>query len=772
MARCRPTLRWSLLLLGSLMAVAVRADVTPERERVFGPEIAPLLKKYCLDCHSGDSAENDLHLDAFQSTRQVFDARNVWLKVLSRVRESEMPPKDAEQPTKEERQRLVTWLDGTLNDINCGQRQHPGHVTLRRLNRAEYRNTIRDLVGVDYAPTQDFPADDVGYGFDNIGDVLTLPTILLEKYLTAAEEISARAIVTKRGPEVVYTRPGSRLRGDGEQLGNVEGPRILTSDGEMTGRLRLAKSGTYELRVKAYEHHAGDEATKMAIRIDGKEVQIVDVTAPEGKPEVYKTEVTLDKGDRRLGLAFLNDYYRPDNPNPNDRDRNLIVETVEVVGPLNEEANLPESHRQILFVTPGEKVSADEATRRIVEQLASRAFRRPTTEEEIERLVRFARLSREQGDSFEQSIQLALQAMLVSPHFLFKVEANPPAGQSWRELNDWELAARLSYFLWSSMPDEELRQAAQRGGLRDAGELERQVRRMLADSRSQALVDNFATQWLQLRKFEEVTVSRRHFRSFSSQLRSDMRQETLLFFADLLRENRSLLTLLNADYSFLNERLARHYGVRDVEGSEFRRVSLDGTQRMGVLSHGSVLTVTSNPTRTSPVKRGKWILENLLGEPPPAPPPNVPELKEEEGDQLTGSLRQRMEQHRTNPSCSVCHQRMDSLGFALENFDAVGAWRTHDGKFPIDAGGELPTGEKFSGPRELVAVLLARQDAFVRCVAEKMLIYALGRGLEYYDRCAVDKITEALAKDDFRFATLMVEIARSEPFRFQGTKLN
>jgi hypothetical protein len=682
-----------------------------------------------------------------------------------------MPPKDAEKPSAEERRRLVEWLDGTLNEIDCRQPQPPGHVTLRRLNRAEYRNTIQDLLGIDYAPARDFPADEVGYGFDNIGDVMTVPTILFEKYLAAAEEISAQAIVTETGPPIVYQRHASQLRGDGERLTSFEGPRILTSTGEMTGRLRLKKTGLYELRIKAYEHHAGGEATKMAVGVDGQEVSVVEVTATEKEPGVYSVQKPLEQGDRRLALAFLNDYYQPDDPGPANRDRNLIVVSVEVAGPLDQPREFPESHRRILFVMPDETLSADEALQRVLERLASRAFRRPATREEVDRLCGIARLAVNEGESLEAGIQLALQAVLVSPHFLFRIEADPPDEQPWRELNEYELATRLSYFLWSSTPDDELLQAARRGELRAGNNLERQVRRLLADPKSRALVDNFAAQWLQLRKFDELAVSRRHFRSFTSQLRSDMRQETMLFFENLLREDRSLLELLNADYSFLNERLAKHYDLPGVEGPEFRRVSLAGTERGGLLAQGSILTVTSNPTRTSPVKRGKWILENILGEKPPAPPANVPELKEEEGEQLTGSLRQRMEQHRTNPSCAVCHQRMDSLGFALENFNAVGAWRTHEGKFPIDAVGELPSGESFSGPRELTRLILdTKRDAFVGCVTEKLLVYALGRGLEYYDKCAVDRITQELAKDGFRFSRLVLEIVNSEPFQRQGAK--
>lgn len=762
---------WLVLALSLAGSPFVHAEVTPERERAFSQDIVPLMKKYCLDCHSGDDAEKGAKLDGATTSRQVLEGRTVWTKALTQLRAGNMPPKDAEKPTKDERQRMIEWLDKTLNDLDCGQPAYPGHVTIRRLNRAEYRNTIRDLFGVDYLPARDFPADDVGYGFDNIGDVMTLPTILLEKYLAAAEEISSQAIVTNFEPTVVYQRPASQLRGDGNKVGDFEGPRILVSSGEMTGRLRLNKAGDYELRIRAYEHHAGNESAKMAVKLDGKEVAVVDVTGTEGSPGTYKVKGHVESGDHRFSLSFVNDYYQPDDPNPKNRDRNLVIEFVEAVGPLDIEKQLPESHQKIFFVKPGGELSVDDASRKIIERLASRLFRRPATPDELTRLSQLAQQARAAGDSFEQSISLVMQATLVSPHFLFRVEPDPTAGKPWRQLNEFELATRLSYFLWSSTPDEELLQLAWRGELSKADNLDKQVRRMLDSPKSQALVENFASQWLQLRKFDEVAVSRKHFPSFTPQLRGDMRQETLLFFGGLVKENRSIIDLLDADYSYLNERLAKHYGVPNVRGEEFRRVSLQGTDRKGVLSQGSVLTVTSNPSRTSPVKRGKWILENILGEPPPIPPPNVPVFQEQEGDKATGSLKQRLEQHRLDPNCSVCHLRMDSLGFALENFDAVGAWRTKDGKFPIEPDGELPSGEKFRGPKELTKLLLdTKRDDFVRCLTEKMLIYALGRGIEYYDQCAVDKIKQALEKDNFRAGTLILEIVRSEPFQRQGAK--
>jgi hypothetical protein len=389
----------------------------------------------------------------------------------------------------------------------------------------------------------------------------------------------------------------------------------------------------------------------------------------------------------------------------------------------------------------------------------------------VNRLLELGHTAIQQGDSFEEAAQLILQAVLVSPHFLFRVELDPAEDDSdgIRTLNEYELATRISYFLWSSMPDDELFEHARQGTLRQ--QLDDQVQRMLADPKSEALVQNFALQWLGLRNLDMATPDDALFPTFDDSLRKAMRTETEMFFGNLIREDRSVLDLIDADYSFLNEPLARHYRIDGVKGAQFRRVSLGGTPRGGVITQASVLTVTSNPTRTSPVKRGKWILDNILGEPPPDPPPNVPQLAEDEQAVLSGSLRERLELHRSKETCAVCHRKMDALGFALENFDAVGAWRTKDGEFDIDPSGVLPGGQEFSGPSELKTILKTSDlESFARCLTEKMLTYALGRGLEYYDRCAVDRIRQALAKNDYKFSTLVLEIIKSDPFQKRRAK--
>ena len=493
--------------------------------------------------------------------------------------------------------------------------------------------------GIEFHAAADFPSDDVGYGFDNIGDVLTLSPLLMEKYLNAAEQIAAKAIVTDK---------------------------------------------------------------------------------PGNKPEDY-----------------------------------------------------PEPHRRIFRVAPGQKktLSPGAAAEQVLRRLATRAYRRPVSDDELARLLTLAATARAQGGGFEAGIQLALQAILVSPHFLFRVELDPEAknARQVRTLNEYELASRLSYFLWSSMPDDELFELAARGKLRTS--LDRQVRRMLGDAKSKALVENFAGQWLQLRNLDLAAPDKSQFPAFDQDLRRAMRTESEMFFAAIVREDRCVLELLDADYTFVNARLARHYGLEGVEGDQFRRVSLPaGGQeavraRGGVLAQAAILTLTSNPTRTSPVKRGKWVLENILGAPPPDPPPNVPMLRDDAKAAAGGTLRQRMEQHRKDPNCAVCHKEMDALGFALENFDAVGAWRTKDGNFPIDTKAQLPDGRSFNGPRQLKAVLRGGKEQFARCLTEKLLTYAVGRGMEPCDRPVVDGIVHSARAGDYKFSTFVLGIVYSDAFQ-------
>ena len=482
----------------------------------------------------------------------------------------------------------------------------------------------------------------------------------------------------------------------------------------------------------------------------------------------YEVKLHVPAGKHRLSARFINDYYKPDDPDPKNRDRNLIIERLEVQGPLGVlPEKLPASHVRLFTCRPDNNSDPGDCARAILRPFVTRAFRRPARDEEIEKLIALVRQVKDEGDSFERGIQVAIEAVLVSPHFLFRIELDPEPlnPQAIRTINDFELATRLSYFLWSSMPDDELLRLAHDGTLRKEGNLAAQIRRMLKDPKAVALVDNFASQWLQLANLKLINPDKKQFPAFDDDLRNAMETETKLFFDAIVREDKSILAFLEADFTFVNEKLARHYGISGIKGEQFQKVALTGGERGGLLGHASVLVTTSNPTRTSPVKRGRWVLENLLNAPPPPPPPDVPELKDT-GDKLVdGTLRQRMEQHRENPNCAVCHAQMDALGFGLENYDPIGAWRTKDGIFDVDASGTLPGGASFNSPAGLKAILLARGGEFRRCLAEKLLTYALGRGLEYYDKCTVDTIVRNIAANHDKFSGLVLEIVNSDAFQ-------
>jgi hypothetical protein len=750
------------MILLVLSPTVVPAESDPASS--YAQLIRPVFEQYCFDCH-GERMKGDIDLRPYRDLNSVEKDLDIFERVLAVMESREMPPSNRSQPSLDEREATINWLQAHLFPLDCSD-PDPGRVTVRRLNRAEYNNTIRDLVGVDFHPADDFPADDAGYGFDNIGDVLSLPPVLLEKYLVAAEKILDQAIVDhpRSWGDVHAFRPAAlESTAEGAPYG-ADGARSLMREGEVILPFAFSRTGEYLLRVRVFGQRAGDELPKVEFRLDGRTMLVAPVEALEGQPETVEHRFTAEAGDRRLSFAYINNFVDRNHPNPDRRDRNLYLEHVELVGPIGVRP-LPESHRRIF----GETTTARPGTRevrRLLRRFATRAFRRPVTRGETDRLLQLFHLAQEQGDSFQQSVKLSLQAVLVSPHFLFRGEVQPepdnPAAV--HPINEYALASRLSYFLWSSMPDAQLFNLARNGKLR--ANLETQVERMLQNPRSSALVENFAGQWLQLRNLEIVKPDAERFPDFDDELRRAMRQETEVFFDHLLREDSRVIAFIDADYTFVNERLARHYGILDIAGDNFQRVALTGTHRGGVLTHASILTLTSNPTRTSPVKRGKWVLDNLLGTPPPPPPPDVPELESQE--ELTGTLRERTEQHRDNPNCISCHERMDPIGFGLEHFDGIGAWREFDGETAIDASGRLVTGESFDGVDEMRAILAERRrDDFVRCLTEKMLTYALGRGLEFYDACAVDQIVMELEAEDYRFSSLIHAIVRSVPFQLR-----
>lgn len=724
------------------------------------------VQSYCVDCHAGELAEADLQLDRYRDLTSVLDQRDRWEKVVDYLSAGLMPPDGSDRPPDDEVHALVDWLRPQIEQADAAAPADPGRVTMRRLNRTEYNNTIRDLVGVEFRPADDFPADEVGYGFDNIGDVLALPPALLEKYLAAAEEIARRAIITEPQRPPVHPIDPASLKA--RQTRAFDG-RVFSSNARAFKDVEFAE-GEYIVRIAANGDQAGDEPARMSLRLGDDEIATFDVIQRRDEaPGRYEAHIHAQPRTYRLAIAFANDYWNPDAPDPGDRDRNLILHSIEIEGPIDRPVPLPESHTRILFRTPAEGAAVDDVdqcARELLTRFATRAYRRTVESAEIDRLVALVRLARDDGANFAESIQLAVQAVLASPHFLFRVEpTDSSAPDDPQSLNDFALASRLSYFLWSSLPDEELHTLAERGTLREPAVLDGQVRRMLADPKSQALVEGFAGQWLQLRNLTTASPNPKQFPSFDPEMRVAMRTETEMFFAAVMREDRSIVDFLNGDFTFVNGKLAEHYGISGIEGPEFQRVSLAGTPRGGLLTQASILTVTSNPTRTSPVKRGKFVLDQLLGTPLPPPPPGVPELEEGPEIDQAASLRKRMEQHRANAGCAACHARLDPLGFSLENFDPVGAWRDTDGEVAIDASGVLPDGTEFSGPQALREILVDKADQFRRCFAEKMLTYALGRGTERYDRKAISQICAAVNADGDRFSRLILEVVKSEPFQ-------
>ena len=728
----------------------------------------PFVRDYCVACHGGDEPEAEPLLEEMVATDSLAAHRDDWDRVLRVLSAREMPPEDATQPAAREVAEVVQRLQQAVAAADRQGVRDPGRVTIRRLNRSEYKNTIRELMGVVFEPAATFPADGVGYGFDNIGDVLSVSPLLMEKYLAAAETIAAAAIVT---PESV--------RGPGHQLtaAQLDGGvpvesawRGLYSTGSAGVEYRFPKDGRYIVRAEVYADQAGDDVARMALRIDGRRRKSLPVRGAAGQPQMALVVLPIKAGTRRIGVEFLNDFYDPEASDPGRRDRNLYVGTIEVIGPVDSQlASLPETHTRVIpqRLTWRDRPVPQRQVVRLLRRFASRAYRRGATDDEVKRLAELVMLAEREGDSFERGVQLAVEAVLASPSFLFRGEFDPEPDNPRKvhPIDPYELASRLSYFLWSSMPDDRLLAEAKRGTLRE--HVPAEVQRMLADERSAALVENFGDQWLQIRQLDEMQPDPDRFPNFDTALRDAMQRETRLFLTAMFRENRDIIELIDARFTFLNERLARHYGVPDVKGERFRRVTLSAGPRGGVLTQASVLTATSNPTRTSPVKRGKWILEQILADPPPPPPPGVQQLPEDQAAILSGSLRERFEQHRANPSCAICHDRMDPLGFALENFDAIGAWRDRDGTFPIDPSAKLPDGQRVDGPEGLKKILTERRDVLRRCLADKLLVYALGRGLEPYDRRSIREITQATAAAGDRLSDLVVAICMSDPFQMR-----
>ena len=619
------------LILGAIGTAPLHPQASAPAQDSFAAKVQPLLSKYCFKCHgSAAKPKADLNLTTYSSEASIRGNRKMWKELLNKLRTKEMPPDDFQpQPTQDERDTLVKYVETALAKVDLNAPKTAGRVTCRRLNRTEYRNTVRDLLGVDFNPVGDFPHDDVGYGFDNIGDVLTMSPLLLEKYVAAARKIADQALSGKDKDKLIF----------------------------------IAKPG-------------GGEAAAGA---------------------------------------------------------------------------KPKTNRDI--------------AREVLTKLAFRAFRRPPQGDEIERLLKLYDAGEKlEGGDFEKAMKLPIRGLLISPYFLFRVEVEQ--GADTYALGAYEVANRMSYFLWSSMPDDELFDIAKSGKLLDPKVLDAQTRRMIEDPKSISMAENFAPQWLQIRRLEDMRFDSAKFPGMDTQLKKDMIQEAVLFFHEVMTQDFTILVFVDVNFTFLNDRLARHYGLPGPGGSGFQKVKLTDPRRGGVLTMGAVLAATSDPDRTSLVKRGKWVLETIMASPPPPPIPDAANLKDDP-EAVKLPLRQRMEKHRSDPNCASCHKRMDPIGFALENYDAIGVWRDQDQGKPIDTAADFPDGSKVNGVLELKKMLWNKKGEFVEGFTEKMLTFALGRGVEYYDGAVVKTIADACAKNDYSMTTLMVEIVKSYPFLYR-----
>lgn len=738
--------------------------------------------QYCADCHDREMKKGGLDLDSMLM-EDVTNHPEVWEKVIRKLRARQMPPMGKPRPEESAAQQMVSFLSDSM-DRAAARHPNPGRTeTFRRLNRTEYQNAIRDLLALEIDATELLPKDDASHGFDNVSAGDLSPT-LLDRYISAAQKISRLAM---GAPRRVPGGDTFRLRPDLTQEEHVEGlpvgtrggiliPYTFPRDGEYDIQIRLTRDRNEEVEGLSEPH-------EVELLVDRERIKLFTVTPPVGRNKNFeivdahlKIRTPVKAGLHALGVTFLKNpsalienRRQPYNAHFNYHRHPRLgpaIYQVSINGPYDSTGPGNTSSRDRILVSkptkPGEE---DDCAERILATLMRRAYRRPVTGTDLQKPLRFFRETRAK-ESFESGIEAALSAVLISPEFLFRVEQDPAAvaPNTAYSISDLDLASRLSFFLWSSIPDDELLDTAIRGNLHKPAVLEKQARRMLADSRSRALVGNFAEQWLHVRNLESITPDLRLFPDFDDNLRQSFRQETELFFDSVLREDRSVLNLLKADYTFLNERLARHYGVPHVYGSRFRRVSLGkDSERGGLLRQGSILTVTSYATRTSPVIRGKWVLENLLGTPPPPPLPDVPALKDNTVS-ATLSVRERLAEHRANAACASCHNLMDPVGFALENFDAVGRWRTFEEGQPIDISGGLPDGTKFTGVSGLEDGLLNRPELFVGTLTEKLMTFALGRGIESYDAPAIRKIVRDARAKDYRFSSVILGIVNSTPF--------
>ncbi len=799
------------LMAGSTPALAQQtAASTPGTAEEF----KAVFTRYCFTCHNERLKTADLILSQANVDDPIASA-DVWEKVIGKLRGRWMPPMGMPRPDDATYEAILKYLITELDDAAAAHPNPGRKATAHRLNRAEYTNSVRDLLAIEVDTETMLPADDSG-GFDNFGDLLTVSPALMEKYISAAGKIARLAVGdTSISPDVAtYAISPLLMQKDrmNEDLpfgsrGGTAVEHYFPLDGEYVLNVRLQRTDNEGFVVGIAEPNLLD------FRIDGERVELfrvggnhvgrsqgagaADAAPPDFRQAQYERNADDDlevrfraKAGRRLvQVSFLKDDFAPETPFEfrsggtyeetrlqNTRERAWVepaVSSISLTGPFDVQGSGDTPSRKRVFICQPSGASDEGAcAREILLSLTRSAYRRPVTDADVESLLALYEKGRSESGTFEAGIQMAIEGLLVSTEFLFRIErdpANVPPDTAY-PVSDLELASRISFFLWSSIPDEELLTLAEQGKLREPGVLEQQVQRMFRDPRSQALVDNFTGQWLFLRNIPDANPNRDVFAYFDESLRESFLQETTLFLRSIFREDGSVLDLLRADYTYLNERLALHYGIDGIYGNKFRRVQLADTTRHGLLGQGGILTITALANRTSPVARGKWVLENLLASPPAPPPPNIPPLREKADDGEVLSMRQQMELHRASPACAMCHNRMDPIGFALENFDAVGRWRTTDVGIPIDASGVTPDGKEFDGPDGLRQALLDRPELLVNGATQKLLTYALGRTLEPYDHPAVRQIEREAASSDYRWSSIVLGIVKSTPFQMRRSR--
>jgi hypothetical protein len=708
-----------------------------------------LISQYCVTCHNDKLKTGGLVLD-----KPNLDAETSE-KVIRKLRAGMMPPAGAPRP---DRKTLDAFISQMESDVDRAAKPNPGTTALHRLNRAEYANAIRDLLALDVDVATLLPVDNSSEGFDNVAEGLGVSPALLERYVGAAAKIGRLAV---GDPSIGPSTDNYRVPGDLAQGDHIEGLPLGTRGGIVI-RHNFPLDGEYDFKIQAKSNvvlQSVGRNEEIEITVNGERIKLLKASG------AMDVKLPMKAGPQLIGVALVDKKSRGVDDLWQVLPNSSGVQSLAINGPLNPSGPGDTPSRRRVFVCQPAAASEETAcAKKILSTLATRAYRRPATDADLELLLGFYQRGRNDG-TFETGIERALERVLVDPRFIFRFEQQPEnlaAGSTYR-ITDLELASRLSFFLWSSIPDDELLNLAIQNKLHEPAILTQQTRRMLADDRSQALVTNFAGQWLMLR---DVKTARPETREFDDNLRQAFRHETELFFDSIIREDRSVRDLLTADYTFVDERLARHYGIPDIHGSQFRRVSLEGTERRGLLGQGSILLATSVANRTSPVARGKWILENMLGTSPPLPPPNVPAL-DASGGVVAHTVRQKMEQHRSNPVCASCHKIMDPIGFSLENFDLTGKWRSTEGGVAIDAAGQLVDGTKVDGPAGLREALLARSDVFASTLTEKLMIYAVGRGIKYYDMPVIRSIGRDAAKNDYRFSSIVLGIVNSPPFQMK-----